>query len=147
MIETLQGLGANLKLATGIAPQAIAAGTTNGTGVDRRGQNAVVIDVEVGATAGVPTSFTKDVKIQHSDTVGSGYVDFVPVSGSAASGAVAQITAASSRKKKSIDLRGAKQYVRVVDVTAFVGGTSPTILTAAVMVFGAADTLPAQADD
>lgn len=150
MIETISGIGPSLKFAGGalggsIPPTAPAAGTVNGTGIDRLGLSSAVIEVETGAVTGGPTTQTLDVKIQHSDTLGSGYVDFVP--GATGSGAVAQLTAINTRKKKSIDLRAAKRYVRLVAVTAFTGGAAPTWFQSAKLVFGGAESLPAQADD
>lgn len=151
MIETISGIGPSLKFAGGvlggsIPPTAPAAGTVNGTGIDRLGLSSAVIEVETGAVTGGPTTQTLDVKIQHSDVLGSGYVDFQPA-GTAASGAVAQLTAVNTRKRKSVDLRAAKRYVRLVAVTAFTGGASPTWFQSAKLVFGGADQLPAQADD
>ena len=146
-VIALSGLGPEIKNAIGLSPQSPAAGTVNGTGVDRLGFNACVLEVDTGAVTGAPSTQTLDVKLQHSDVIGSGYADFVPVSGVAASGAVAQLTAVNTRKRKSIDLRGAKRYVRCVAVTAFTGGSSPTLYQCAKLILAGADTLPAQADD
>lgn len=140
------GPGPEVKNQLGTVPAASVAGTVNGTGVDRRGFNFLILEAQTGATTGTPTSFTMDVKLQHSDVVGSGYTDFQP-GGVAIAGAVAQITAVSSRKRKQIDLRGAKAFVRVVNVIAFVGGTSPTLANVATMQLAGADVLPAQLDD
>jgi hypothetical protein len=144
-VISLSGLGPEIKNQIGISPAAPVAGTVNGTGVDRMGFNACVLEVDTGASTGTPGSLTLDVKLQHSDVIGSGYADYVP--GVAGSGAVAQITAINSRKRKSIDLRGAKRYVRAVAVTAFVGGTAPTLFQCTKLILAGADTLPAQADD
>lgn len=140
------GIGHAIKLVTGIAPLNNAAGTVDGTGVDRTGFHSLVVDAEVGTLEGTPTTVAVDVKVQHSDTLGSGYTDFKP-EGTAASGAVAQITAASTRKRKSINLDGAKKYIRVEQVVAFTGGSTPKANTAVVLVLGGAIELPAQADD
>lgn len=145
----LRGHGAEIKIVQGVLPSAAAAGTVTGanntTGVDRKGFNFAVIDVEAGAVTGAPTSQTLDVKIQHSSAVGGTYTDFVP--GASGSGAVAQLTAANTRKRKTIDLRGALPFVRLSATTAFVGGTSPTWFQAATLILGGADSLPAQVDD
>lgn len=145
----LSGHGAEIKLVTGIAPAANAAGTVTGangtTGVDRLGANFAVVEVQTGAVTGAPTTQTLDVKIQHSDAIGSGFVDYVP--GAVGSGAVAQLTAVQTRKRKTIDLRGAKRYVRLSSTTAFTGGTSPTLFSVSTLILGGFDVLPAQLDD
>lgn len=150
-LDSVFGIGPMVKLVTGIAPSSPLAGTVTGanytTGVDRTGFLKALIEVEVGAAGGGPTTQTLDVKIQHSDTVGGSYTDWVPVTGVAASGAVAQITAVNTRKRKEVDLRGAKQFIRLSATTAFTGGASPTLFQAAAIILSGADTLPAQADD
>jgi hypothetical protein len=136
-----------IKMSTGNVPVATVAATLTGAAIDRLGLNACILDAEAGAVTGAPTSFTLDTKLQDSADGSTGWADFVPVTGTAASGAVAQITAASTRKRKSISLLKAKRYVRAVSVVAFVGGTAPTLGVASVVVLGAPDTTPAQADD
>ncbi|GMV19018.1 MAG: hypothetical protein AMXMBFR56_72420 [Polyangiaceae bacterium] len=136
----VSGIGPELKIQTGTVPSASAAGTINGTGVDRLGFSSCVLDAGSGASTGTPTSFTLDVKLQHSDASGSGYTDLTGA-------AVAQITAINTRKRKTIDLKGAKRYIRAVAVTAFVGGTTPTLAQKSDIVLGGADSVPAQADD
>lgn len=139
--QLLSGIGADVKMAVGVVPAAYAAGTTNGTGFDRSGFQSCVLEVSTGALTGAPSTQTVDVKLQHSDVVGSGYADFSPTV------AVAQITAANTRKRKSVDLSGAKQFIRAVQVAAFTGGSSPTIGSAVTIVLGGAIERPAQADD
>ena len=145
-IDTISGIGPQVKLAIGTPPGNIAAGTVNGSAIDRLDFNSCVLEVQTGAVGGGPTTQTLDVKLQHSDVSGSGYVDYQP-GGVAAAGAVAQLTAINTRKRKSIDLRGAKRYIRAVAVTAFTGGASPTFGQAVVVVLGGAVVQPAQADD
>jgi hypothetical protein len=140
------GQGPELKFQIGTPPVAAAAGVVNGTGIDRLGANFCVLESVTGAVTGAPTTQTQDVKLQHSDALGSGYVDFLP-GGVAAAGAVAQITAANSRKRKQIDLRGAKRYIRAVTTTAFTGGTTPTLASYVAVVLGGYDVLPPQVDD
>jgi hypothetical protein len=140
------GVGGEIKVVSGIQPKARDASTEYGTGVDRTGFASCVLQAMAGPTSGTPTTQTCDVKLQHSDASGSGYVDFQP-GGVAAAGAVAQLTAADTSKRKAINLAGAKQYIRVAAVTAFTGGTTPTFASSASLVLGGADTLPAQSDD
>lgn len=141
----MTGIGPEVKMAIGLVPAARSAGTANGTGVDRTGFHSMVLEAVTGAATGSPSAQTLDVKLQHSAD-NSSWSDFQP-EGTAASGAVAQIAADSTRKRKSINLTGAKQYVRAVGVTAFTGGTSPTLPSAVVMVLGGAVEQPAQSDD
>jgi hypothetical protein len=141
----VSGIGPEIKVLTGTPPVAQSGGAVNGTGVDRLGLDSMVLDVECGAVTGTPTSFSLDCKVQHSDD-NSTFADWQPA-GTAISGAIAQITTASSRKRKTVNLQGAKRYVRSVTTVAFVGGTTPTCPNAAVMVFGSPMSLPAQLDD
>lgn len=136
----VSGIGPEIKIVTGTPPLAQTATAVNGTGIDRLGFDSCVLDVEAGAVTGGPSAFTLDSKIQHSDASGSGYAD---LSGAA----IPQITAASSRKRVTVNLKGAKRYVRVVTTVTLTGGTSPTCPNAAIVVLGAPDSLPAQADD
>lgn len=146
--QTITGIGAEVAAKIGLVPSARAAGAVNGTGIDRRGFNSCVLIAKTGAVAGAPSAQTFDAKLQHSDTVGGTYADFVPsVPQPSPSGAVAQIAAADTIKKRSIDLRTAKAFIRVVGTTAFTGGTTPTMESDATLVLGGADTLPTAADD
>jgi hypothetical protein len=145
--QTITGVGAEVATRIGIDPAARTAGTANGTGFDRIGFNSCVLIGQSGAETGSPTARSVDFKIQHSDVVGSGYADYTPsIPAPGATGALAQIAAVSTMKKRSIDLKTAKQFIRVVATTAFTGGTSPTLLSSAVVVLGGADVLPI-ADD
>lgn len=139
------GPGPEVKNQIGTVPAASAAGTVNGTGVDRRGFNFAILEAQTGAVTGAPAAQTLDAKLQHADTLGGSYTDFVP--GAAGSGAVAQITAVNSRKRKQIDLRGAKPFVRAVATVGFTGGTAPTLANVVTLQLSGADALPAQADD
>lgn len=143
-MDRLHGIGSHIKLAVG-TPPASAAGTVNGAYIDRLGFDSCVLEAVAGAATGGPSGQTLDARLQHSDATGSGFVDFVP--GAAGSGAVAQIAADSTRKRKSIDLRGAKRYIRVVNVVALTGGTTPTWPNYVGVILGGADSLAAQADD
>lgn len=141
----LSTIGPEIRLQTGTPPLAQTAATVVGAAIDRLGFDNLVLDVEVGAATGAPTSFTCDVKVQHCDTSGGTYADWQPL-GTAISGAVATITA-TGRKRKTVDLKGAKRYLKVSNTVAFVGGASPTLPNAAVVLLGGAAVLPAQVDD
>jgi hypothetical protein len=143
--DTISGVSALLKTVVGTEPAASAAGTVTGAAIDRTGFTRMALYGRAGAVTGAPTSFTVDAKVQHCDTVGGTYVDWKPA-GTAASGAITTLVAASTDSKKSISLVGAKQFLKVVTVTAFVGGTSPTMGNSVTAILGGSDTLPAQAD-
>lgn len=132
--------GAEIKCATGTVPAASAAGTVNGSAIDRQGFDWAVVEVATGAVTGSPTTQTLDVKLQHSDSDSSGFADLTGA-------AVTQLTAASSRKRKTISLKGAKRYIRAVAVTAFSGGSTPTLASSSAVILGGAAMLPAQSDD
>lgn len=145
--QTITGIGPEVAPRIGLVPEARAAGTANGTGIDRRGFNSCALIGQTGAITGAPAAQTLDLKLQHSDTVGGTYTDYVPsIPQPSPSGAVAQLTAASSVKKRSIDLKTAKAFIRATGVTAFTAGTAPTMLSSATIVLGGADVLPI-ADD
>jgi hypothetical protein len=139
-------IGASIALAHGVSPQAVTT-ATNGTGFDRTGYGSCVLSVSAGAATGAPTSWTLDAKLQHSSD-NSAWAD---VPAGVASAAITQMTSgnsnANSTFKKSINLNGVKQYVRVVLTPGFVGGTSPTLLAAATVVLGGAVTKPASSDN
>lgn len=127
----------------GIAPQALAAATANGTGVDRvsaAGEFAsCCIAAVTGATSGTPTTETATFKLQDSAD-NSSFADYVPPGLAAAPTLV--LSAANTAGQLGIDLSGARQYVRVVCTNAFTGGSSPTLLVAAALVLGGAQVDP-----
>jgi hypothetical protein len=135
-------IGAYVAVKQGNAPLANGAGTRNGAAIDRSTvgwAKSCVLSAHAGAATGTPTSFTYDVKLQDSADGSTGWADYTQPSG--ASSAITQQTAAGLTEK-DIDLTGAKQYVRVVEVVAFVGGTSPTLPAGEQVVFGGGDSLP-----
>lgn len=136
----VNGIGPEVKFAIGTPPGDIAAGTVVGAAIDRTGFNSMVLEAQTGAVSGSPSAQTVDTKVTHCDTSGGTYTD---LSGAA----VAQIAAANTRKRKSIDLRGAKQFIKISTTTAFTGGTTPKIGQSVVVALGGADSIPAQADD
>jgi len=129
-----QDVGAYIKPQVGIDPEDSAGATINGVGIGRQGFLSCVLHHAVGAVTGTPTSFSADAKLQDSATVGGTYVDF--------GAAAAQLVADDTEADVNIDLTTAKQFIRVVEVTAFVGGTSPTIPVSAIVILGGPDTTP-----
>lgn len=130
-------IGDHVKMVSGQVPASRSSGTTEGanftTGVDRTGYESVLIVAHVGA--GTITSV--DLKIRHCDTVGGTYADFQP-DGTAASGAITQITAQNSIGTKNINLLGAKQFI-----TLSLTLVSTNLLTSTELVLGGANTEPA----
>lgn len=103
------------------------AGANNGTGVDRAGYDELELLVSTGAATGTPTSFSVDAKIQDSADNSS----FADVSGLAITAITADNTTGSVAK---IDASGLRRYVRVVTTPAYVGGTSPKVPVATVLL-------------
>lgn len=122
-------------------PLANAAGARNGTGMEILGTRSIVLNVNVGATTGTPDSFSIIYKLQDS-TDGSSYSDATDVDGNAVT---LTITAASAAYEKDVDLaracRAAATHVRWVETVAFVGGTSPTVLSGATIIKGPGQSL------
>lgn len=112
-----------------IEPQLAGAGTINGDEVDTKGDHDLMLVVETGVDAGTPTSFTVDVKLQESDTSGSGFTDITGA-------AITQITTEDTIEVKGLQGVGyKKRYIRAVATVAFVGGSTPTIaLNARILV-------------
>lgn len=136
--------GALSKAALGtVSAAAKSAGTVNGTAIDRKpvgspGFDSCKLIQNTGVTSGTPTSFTVTSTIQDSADGSTGWANYTPPNGSAALVA----DTASAIKEVNVDLSSAKRYIRVAEVTAFVGGTAPTVLTSAVVVLTGSDEMP-----
>lgn len=107
-----------------IFPQTIASDTTvNGDQVDRRGHEQALIVVITGTIA----AGTLDVKMQESDTAGSGDADIT-------SAAFPQIPATADKKfyVATLDLRKRKRYLRAVATTA--GSSTSTPITVLIIL-------------
>ncbi len=137
--------GSNFKPVVATPPALSAAGTRNGSTIDRAVPGGVLyrsatLHTTTGAIAGSPTAQTVDAKVQHSAD-GSTWADYTqPGAGSAA--AITQITAANQSGELDINLEGARRYIRVVETVAFTGGTSPTIGVCSSFILAGADRLP-----
>lgn len=146
--QTISGVGAEVLCRTGIDPAARVAGTSNGVGIDRMGFNSCVLIGKAGAVTGAPSALTADFKLQHADTLAGSYADYTPtVPSPGGTGAVAVLNAVSSIKKRTIDLKAARRFIRVFCTVGFTGGTAPTLFSDATLVLGGADTLPTTADE
>ncbi|HEY4112868.1 MAG TPA: hypothetical protein VGM17_02300 [Rhizomicrobium sp.] len=130
-------IGAFIKGKPGVAPQASSAGTVNGGWTDRLGYQSCLLFAQTGAASGSPSTQTLDCKLQSADdNSGTNAAD---IDGAA----ISQITAVNSNASASVDLLGAKRWIRAVSTVAFTGGTSPTLLHSAAIVLGGAQELPA----
>ena len=96
--QTISGVGPEIAPRTGLSPQALSGSSdVNGPGIDRLGFASCKVVAKTGATTGTPTSFTVAVRLQHSDTIGSGYVDFTPsVPNPGGTGAITPLAAANA---------------------------------------------------
>jgi len=129
-------IGAFIACRSGTVPAAVSAGTRNSAAINRGSFSSCVLSAQAGAATGTPTSFTLAAKLQHSDDGSTGWVDLPGA-------AIAPITAASGLAESDVDLSGAKEFLRVTETAAFVGGTTPTLGAASQVVLGGSDSLPA----
>lgn len=132
--------------AIGTEPLANSAGTRNGTGVDRATPGGTLflgctLQAIIGTVTGSPSSFTADFKLQDSAD-NSTFADYVPPGGVAADAAVTQQTAGSAIVDVDIDISGARRYIRVVEVIAITGGTSPKVPASSTLLLYGADRTP-----
>jgi hypothetical protein len=144
----ISNIGAYIKPVAGTPPAAASAATRTSSAINRLVTGSgmyqsCVLTTDTGVTSGSPTSFTVNAKIQHSADGSTGWADYTPPGGAAADAAITAITAASTQEKKSIDLSGAYQYVRISETVAFVGGTAPTVGACSKLILGGAPALPA----
>ena len=125
----LRTLNETIKSVVGLIPEDLAT-TTNGIAVDTNGFDDAQVILDTGASSG--TSPTLDVKMQESDSSGSGYTDI--------SGATfTQITADDQHQSLGLNLRSKKRYIRAV---ATLVGTSPTFITSISVNLGTTDKYP-----
>ncbi len=120
--------GTYFKVKAGNVPVTAGAATRTSGAIDRQAignPQSCKLVLATGAATGAPDSFTADLKIQDCATSGGSYTDYVPPRGVAADAAVTQITADNTVSQKDVDLSGAKQFLKLVEVLAMTGGTSP----------------------
>ncbi len=139
-LGTTKKLGSLYKTTKGNPPAAASAGTRNGSAIDRSVAGGVTyqsatLHAASGAVTGSPTTQTLDAKLQDSADGSTGWADITGA-------AITQITAANAEAEVDVDLSGAKRYIRVVEVVAFTGGTTPTLGAQETVVLGGADRLP-----
>lgn len=127
-------VGAEVKVVWALSPLENAAGTRNSAAIDRAVANgklylSCVVSGRSGAAAGTPTSYSVIYKLQDSADGSSGWADY--------GSANATLTADNTDGEGDFNLSSAKRYIRVVETTAFVDGTTPKVEGAAVVVLGA----------
>lgn len=131
-MSLLRNIGGYIVEALGLVPLANAAGTRNGAAIDRKaaGDNEELdscrLTVQTGTVGGSPSAQTLDAKLQDS---ADGTTAWADITGAA----ITQITAADSLANVDVDLAGAKQFIRVVEVAAFTAGSSPTIIASSTL--------------
>lgn len=129
-------IGGYVAARSSLPPVAAVAGTRTGTSVDRLGFASCVIVHSCAAVAGAPTTQAIDLKLQDSDD-GSAFADV-------AGYAFAQKTTGTAELRElDLNLAKARRFVRLVEVVAFTGGTTPSVVSAPVIILGGADRLVA----
>jgi hypothetical protein len=130
-------IGAYIKGQPGVAPQASAAGAVNGGWTDRLGYESCLLTAQTGAVTGAPSGQTLDCKLQSADdNSGTNAADITGA-------AITQITVVNGYATMSVDLLGARRWVRAVNTVGLTGGTSPTLNHSAQIILGGAQELPA----
>lgn len=115
--------GASIKSVLGVAPQSSQAATVNGAAIDRAGYMGALVTGLTGTATGSPTTQSTTYKVQDSADGSTGWADY--------NTSATALTANDGVKEISVDLRGAKKYIRVVAVVAFTGGSTPAQLIGA----------------
>jgi hypothetical protein len=129
-------IGSYVVPVTSVFPESAAAGTINGSSIDRMVHNlpnSCVLHQVVGAESGAPTTASVQTKLQDSPD-NSTWNDYK--AGTTTVQETAALTAANSENSAAIDLGAANRYIRAVTIVSFTGGTSPAILVAADIVLG-----------
>lgn len=139
MTYLASNIGAEILPVAGLAALNNAAGTRTGAAIDRLQSgslaNSLVLVANVGATTGSPSAQTYDLKIQDSADGSTGWAD---LSGAAIT---QKTTATAGLVQKDVDLLPAKRFIRVVEVVAFTGGTTPGTPAAVDVILGGFDRL------
>lgn len=129
-----------------VAPAALAAGTTSGTGIDRHaaanlnaafdGGKAVI---SVGAVTGTPDAYTITVKVEDSANNSSWAT---AEDGEGNQYALDGLEASKIYTIDNINIGRLRRYVRISVVVTFTAGTSPKVQVCAVMLLGNAQQNP-----
>lgn len=106
--------------------KAHAAGACNGNWIDRSNFMSMKAFGVLGSAAGSPSAQGLTLKIQDAtDNSGTGAADYKP-DGSTTAQSTTGTTTDNSVTTLNVNLKNARQYIRVVGTLAFTSGTSPT---------------------
>lgn len=130
-------IGAFVKNVIGLDPASNANTTRNGPAINREGYQSCALLGHIGATTGTPTGGGVTYKLQDSADGSTGWADL-------AGAAATQIAfgAINTGVEKDVDLGPAKKFIRVVEVSALTGGTTPTVMGSASVTLGGSADLP-----
>ncbi|MCY1043332.1 hypothetical protein OV208_18590 [Corallococcus sp. bb12-1] len=149
MHPSLANIGAYIKTNTlALAPAARAAGTVQGPTLDVLSFRSAVLAVAVGAATGAPTTLSATFTLEsRGSTAGPEGVpgDWAAVVDRDGQTLSVVATAVDGAVELDVDfsfLGDDHDQVRVKQVLAFTGGTSPTLATGAVLVLGGSNRLP-----
>ena len=136
----VSNIGSEIAPVAGLPALANSAGTRTGAAIDRLQSGALagscVLAANVGATTGAPSATTYDVKIQDS---ADGSTNWLDISGAA----ITQKTSLTAALvQRDVDLSVARRFIRVVEVVAFTGGTTPATPAAIDVILGGFDRVP-----
>jgi len=121
-------------IATAILPViTVGNGTVTGLAIDRTGYLSGAVVYHAGICPSVPTGFTVSLLITHCDTSGGIYTTFDTI---ATFGLASDLSAASTIKYFDVNLRGAKQFIKITETFTFTGGASPSQLGSVSLVLG-----------
>lgn len=131
--------GRHIKIVSGHAPVNQAAGTITGTAINRAAPGGIlylgaVLHCHVASPTGTPTSFTVNNELQDSADGSTDWQDLADT-------ALTEI-AAAGQGSRSINLIGARAWIRPKPVVAFVGGTTPAAVVSTTIVLTGANQTP-----
>ncbi|MBZ4371478.1 hypothetical protein [Corallococcus sp. AS-1-6] len=137
MIPQNVHIGAYISCANqGLAPAAQAAGTRSGSAIDVSAFQSGVLVANLGATSGTPTTTSVTYSLESSANGTDDWTAVVDLDGNAL-----QVATAAGSRAVELDfnlqlLKADHPYLRVKEVVAFTGGSTPTVVTGVSLVLG-----------
>ncbi|QDF05012.1 hypothetical protein [Myxococcus xanthus] len=125
-----------------LPPDYLEAGTRNGAALDVSRYQSGVLVANVGEVAGTPTATSVRYTVQTSPNGTDGWV---PLKDMDDADVVLTVTAAGTCAEKDFNLQYADvdhSFLRVVEVITLTGGTTPSVMAGATLVFGGGQRLP-----
>jgi len=135
-VANVHDMGAYIKIVKGHSPADQVAGTINGAAIERTNFKSCKLHAACGAASGAPSAQSVDSKLQESADGSTGWADI-------AGAAVTQMTGDDEEQTVDVDLGSALNYIRVVTVVAFTGGTAPAVEVQSAVALGGSMELPA----